>query len=78
MGGCTSVGVVVFLVVWADLLCLEGLVLNFDEFDHCGGCVWQGVIRSEVMADGRFEVEVVGLGDGSCWRFPVTLMMRFE
>lgn len=60
MGGSTSVGIVVFLVVWADLLCLEGLVLDFDELDHCGGwvfcgvCVWWGVTRSEVMADGRF------------------------
>jgi hypothetical protein len=42
-GGCTSVGVVVFLVVGADLLCLEGLVLDFDEFDHCGWVVGLGV-----------------------------------
>lgn len=40
MGRCTSVGVVVFLVVWADLLCLEGLIFDFDEFDHCAGCLF--------------------------------------
>lgn len=60
MGGRTSVGVVVFLVVGANLLCLEGLVFDFDEFDHCAGClfcgvcVWRVMGRPEVMADGRF------------------------
>jgi hypothetical protein len=35
--GRTGVGVVVLVLFWANLLGLEGLVLDFYEFNHCAG-----------------------------------------
>ena len=41
--GRTGVGVVVLVIFWANLLGLEGLVLDFYEFNHCAGFACRGI-----------------------------------